>query len=86
VYMGFIISKEFFKMDLKQVKAILGLPTPKCISDLINFHSLASFYRKFIQNSNEICAPLTHCMKKGNFQWTTRSMKSFNNLKMKVIR
>jgi len=67
-------------------KGHFGLPTPKCIFYLINFHGLASLYREFIQNSNEIFAPLTHCMEKGNFQWTIGSMKSFNNLKMKVIR
>jgi hypothetical protein len=85
VYLGFVISKEGLKMDPEKVKAILEWPTPQCTFDVRSFHGLESFYRKFIKNFSEICAPLTECMKKGNFKWTVAAMKSFEDLKKKVI-
>jgi hypothetical protein len=85
LYLGFVISKEGLKMDFEKVNDILEWPTPKCAFDARRFHGLESFYRKFIKNFNEIYAPLIECMKKGIFKWTIASMKSFEDLKKKVI-
>jgi hypothetical protein len=84
MYLGFMISNEGLKMDSEKVKVILEWPTPKCTFYVISFHCLEIFYRKFIQTFNDICALLTECMKKGIFQWTTTTLKSFEELKKKV--
>jgi hypothetical protein len=52
--------------------------------DVRIFHGLERFYRKFMRNFSEICAPITRCMKKGIFKWTTTTMNSFEDLKEKV--
>jgi hypothetical protein len=85
VYLEFVISNEGFKMDYEKVKDILEWPSPKCTFDVRSFDGLASFYKKLFRNFNEICASLTECMKNGIFKWTTTTMKSFEDLKKKVI-
>ena len=73
-------------MDPKIMKAILDWPTPPSTFELRSFHGLVSFYRKFIQNFSQICAPFSECMKKRSFKWTTTTMKAFVDLKKKVTK
>jgi hypothetical protein len=48
IYLGFVISANELKMDLKKVKAIKNCPSPKSVFEVRSFHDLDSFYRKFI--------------------------------------
>ena len=73
VYLGFFVSSEGLKMDLKKVKAILEWPTPRSATEVRSFHGLVSFYQKFIKNFSGICAPLTETIRgdRKEFKWTT---------------
>lgn len=87
VYLGFIISKGSLKMDPSKVEAILNWPTPRSVGDIISFHGLASFYRKFINNFSQICAPMIDTIKgesKCKFSWTNEADKGFEYLKKRV--
>jgi len=66
-------------------KGYFGMPTPKCTFYVRSFCGLAIFYRKFIQNFNEICAPLTECMKNGISMWTVVAMNYFEDLNKNLI-
>jgi hypothetical protein len=86
IYFGFVISSNELKMDLEKVKAIRDWPSPKSIFEVQSFHGLASFYRKFIRNFSEICAPMMDIVRKihKSFLWIEEAKKSFNLLKEKI--
>ena len=73
-------------MDQEKVKAILEWPSPKNVFEVISFHGLASFYRKFIRNFSNINAPILETIKKDKqpFVWTKEVERRFQLLKKKV--
>ena len=72
VYLGFVILANGLKMDPKKVKIILELPTPENVGEIISFHGLVIFYRKFIRNFSSICNAMNKTMRgdKKDFKWT----------------
>ena len=86
VYLGFLISADGSKMDPEKVKAILELPTLENMGEVISFHGLASFYRKFIKNFSAIFNAMTKTMRgdKKEFKRTHGTDKCFETLKQKV--
>jgi len=49
-----------------------------------NFHVLASFYHRCIKDFSSIMALLIECMKKGSFQWTRATQRTFQTIKDKL--
>lgn len=84
--MGFLMAENELKMDPEKVVAIVNWPSPKNLFEVRSFHGLASFYRKFIKNFSEICAPMIDTIKKASqpFRWTKVAERSFQLLKRKI--
>jgi hypothetical protein len=74
------------KMHLEKVKAVKEWPSSRSMFEVISFHGLEIFDRKFIRNFSGICAPMIDTVKKKHkyFKWTTEVKRSFNIFKEKI--
>jgi hypothetical protein len=79
IYLGFVVSEEGLKMDLEKVQAIVNWPTPRNAFEVRRFYGLASFYRNFIRNLSQICAPIVETIKerKQPFKWIEVANRNF---------
>ena len=68
------------------MRAIKEWPSPRSVFEVIFFHGLARFYRKFIRNFSSICAPILDTIKKEHeyFDWKEEAEKGFRVLKEKI--
>ena len=85
MFLGQKISKDLMRMYEIKVKAILGWPIPKLVSELRSFLGLANYYQKFLRGYSRKVAPLTNLLKQDQKRrWDVSSQEAFEELKEAV--
>ncbi|KAK8928243.1 hypothetical protein KSP39_PZI017395 [Platanthera zijinensis] len=59
-------------------------PGPANIHEAWSFHGLTTFYRSFVLGFSSIMIPITSCLRKGDFAWTTATTKAFEEVKERL--
>jgi hypothetical protein len=84
LFLGFIVHLDGIRVEEEKVRAIREWPTLRTVGEVQSFHGLATFYRRFVRNFNNIVAPITECMKKGKFHWGEEVERCFELIKEKL--
>ena len=86
IFLGFVVTPEGVTANPEKVKSIVEWPIPRNVHDVRSFHGLATFYRKFIKGFSTIVAPITDCIRKGEFDWTRAAHKAFLEIKDRMTK
>jgi hypothetical protein len=81
-YLGHVVGNNMIAPVTAKVDAILNFPNPTDKKQLRQFLGIIGYYRRYIPNMAEICAPLTNMLRKNaSFQWDDTATESFMHLK-----
>ena len=58
IVLGHHVSSQGIKVGPANIKVIVGLPSPKTQKEIRIFIGHAGYYRRFIENSTKIIAPM----------------------------
>ena len=83
-FLGFIITPDGVLADLEKIRSTVEWPISKSVHDVHSFHSLATFYRRFIRGFSSIVAPMTDCLRKDSFNWPNAVNRAFLDIKDKM--
>ncbi|KAL0551608.1 hypothetical protein IC582_010697 [Cucumis melo] len=85
-FLGHVLYKARVSVDPAKIEAVTSWPRPSTVSEFRIFLSLASYYRRFVENFSRIATPLTQLTRMGaSFVWSKACEDSFQNLKQKLV-
>ncbi|GJV70334.1 reverse transcriptase domain-containing protein [Tanacetum coccineum] len=77
-----------YKVNTRGLKAVLSLPSLKCLKDVQNLNGKLASLNRFLAKSAKKSLPffktLKKCTKKSDFHWTTEAEKAFKQMKQLI--
>lgn len=83
LFLGFVIISSVVSLDYHKVRVIKSWLVPKSIQEVISFHGLATFCRRFVKKFSSIMAPINNFLKVGQFKWEEEQDNNFRLIKQK---
>jgi hypothetical protein len=81
-FLGFVLTRQGVKPQVKKVKAIVKIATPKTVKQVRSFIGMINYYKDHIPRHSNLLTPLTTLTKKGaRFKWTDECQHNFDELK-----
>jgi hypothetical protein len=81
-FLGFVLTWQGVKPQVKKVEAIVKIATPKTVKQVRSFIGMINYYKDHIPCCSDLLTPLTALTKKGAwFKWTDDCQHSFDKLK-----
>ena len=81
-FLDHVISSEGVSVDPHKTEVVVSWKPPKNVSEARSFLGLVGYYRKFVEGSSRIAAPLTKLTSKGvKYDWVDAYQQSFEELK-----
>jgi hypothetical protein len=81
-FLGFVLTRQGVKPQVKKVEAIVKIATPKTVKQVRSFIGMINYYKDHIPRHSDLLTPLTALTKKGaRFKWTDDCQHIFDELK-----
>ena len=81
-FLGYVVTKRGIEANLKQIRAILELPSPKNALEVQRLTGRIAALNRFIARSTDKCLPFYNLLKRREkFSWDEVSEKAFAELK-----
>jgi hypothetical protein len=80
-FLGFVLTQQGVKPQVKKVEAIVKIATPKTVKQVCSFIGMINYYKDHIPHHSNLLTPLTALTKKGaQFSWMDNCQHSFDEL------
>jgi hypothetical protein len=81
-FLGHVVSEQGIQTDPEKIKSVAEWKTPTCVTEVLSFLGLASYYRRFIKDFATIASPLHKLTEKEKaFDWNEDCETAFQTLK-----
>lgn len=85
IFLGFVVCVEGMCVDSRKIRVIIEWLESKNFYEVCSFHSFATFYGQFIHGCSMVIVPITDCIRKWDFHWTTTTSKAFKEIKSRMM-
>ncbi|XP_022031721.1 uncharacterized protein LOC110932773 [Helianthus annuus] len=88
-FLGFIVTRDGFKVNTEKVQAIQLMPSPATVKEMQRLVRRLAALNRFLANhatkSYPFISTLRNCAKKSHFQWTPEAETTFKKMKECLI-